>query len=154
MARTHFSLRSRSVQLIPKRLPERLCGGARTTVSFGAELCKYLRNDTRNAIGDAKRGVLAELRPGIVQGKGAETAAARTVKKKKCTGSPFRPDFESAPTPKKKLRNSSSRYLRIYTVVMMFSQRTGNQALRKSNLLIKHKKCATNTLSQDVFGSF
>jgi hypothetical protein len=52
---------------------KRLCGGARTTVSFGAERCKYLRNDTRNAIGDAKRGVLAALRPGIVQGEGAET---------------------------------------------------------------------------------
>ena len=63
-------------------------------VSPSWQLCKYLRNDTRNAIGDAKRGVLAALPPGIVQGEGAETAAARTVKKKK-------------------LRNSSSRYLRV-----------------------------------------
>jgi hypothetical protein len=87
-------------------------------------------------------------------GGGGDGRCAYCEKKEMYRFSPFRPDFESAPTPKKKLRNSSSRYLRIYTVVMMFSQRTGNQALRKSNLLIKHKKCATNTLSQDVFGSF
>ena len=55
----------------------------------GWQCCTYPRNDTRNAIGDAKRGVRAALPPGIVQGEGAETAGGPTVKKKKCTGSPF-----------------------------------------------------------------
>jgi hypothetical protein len=72
-------------------------------VSPSWQLCKYLRNDTRNAIGDAKRGVLAELPPGIVQGKGAETAAARTVKKKKCTGSPLSPRLRKRPDSKKEI---------------------------------------------------
>ena len=72
-------------------------------VSPSWQLCKYLRNDTRNAIGDAKRGVLAELPPGIVQGEGAETAAARTVKKKKCTG--FPPFAPTSKAPRLQKRN-------------------------------------------------
>ena len=39
----------------------------------GWERCKYPRNDTRNAIGDAKRGVLAALPAGSARESGAKT---------------------------------------------------------------------------------
>ncbi len=58
-------------------------------VSPSCPVWQHPRNALSRGIVDAKRGLLPDRAPGIVQGEGAETAAARTVKKKKCTGFPL-----------------------------------------------------------------
>ena len=75
----------RGTVAVTKKAGQQVCRVSRA----GWERCSYPAITPELGVGGTKRGARTALPAGSARESGAETAAAPTVNKKKCTGFPF-----------------------------------------------------------------
>ena len=93
----------RGTVAVTKKAGQQVCRVSRA----GWERCSCPAITPEMGVGGTKRGARTALPAGSAREMGAETAAVRTVKKKKCTGFPFPYSFSFSPFRRLQKRNST-----------------------------------------------